>query len=306
MTRRARRPRRVKLRKLGLGLSGERALAGKQLIENEPEGVDVTAHRDLAAGDLLGCHEGRRTGTNLDTGKTIRQPGKPEIGDANITSTVDHHIGRLEVTVEDALLMSCSETGTELTGDLHRLVFRQAADTPQKDRQIFTVDVFHRQVMGALEFADIVDPTDVGVGNLERDPHLSEETVQPLRVVLEPLRQEFQSNGLTEGEVVCAVDLPHAATTQKTDDSIATGENRSGNEALRIGYRRRRHRGRLACCGMVSSERCRRCGVFSRRHWGRSRRHQTCEGRRTKRTESATGRRLMRTGGTGFHHQRIA
>src|SRR5262249_53984443 len=44
-------------------------------------------------------------------------------------------------------------------------------------------------------------------------------------------RQEFQGDGLTELQVIGAIDFAHAATPEETDDPVAVGENGARREA---------------------------------------------------------------------------
>ncbi len=103
------------------------------------------------------------------------QAGEPEVGDPRPAAPVDHHVGRLEVAVQDALLVGGRQPRAELARDLHRLVLGQPADAAQQRRQVLAVDVLHGQVVVAVDLADVVDAADVGVGDLAGDPDLVEE-----------------------------------------------------------------------------------------------------------------------------------
>ena len=49
---------------LGKVLSVERALTGKDLVQNQSQRVDIALGGDLLAGELLGGHVGRRAGAD--------------------------------------------------------------------------------------------------------------------------------------------------------------------------------------------------------------------------------------------------
>jgi len=176
----------------------ERLLAGEQLVEHQTEGVDVAPDRDLFARELFGRHVGGRPGADLPVLDRLRQAGQPEVGDLDPSATVDHHVGRFEIAVQDALFVSGLNAGAELPRDLHRLVSGQTADAAQQRREILAVDVLHREVVLAVGLADVENAADVGVGYLARGANFGEETVQPAFVVFEPRRQKLERDGLAE------------------------------------------------------------------------------------------------------------
>ena len=50
-------------------------------------------------------------------------------------------------------------------------------------------------------------------------------------VASEIFREEFKRDGLSEFEIVCAVDFAHAAAAQEADDAISGGEDSARNKA---------------------------------------------------------------------------
>jgi hypothetical protein len=55
---------------------------------------------------------------------------------------VDHHVGRLQVTMEHAAVVRGREAGADLAGHLDGPVLRQAPDAPQQRRQILPVQTY--------------------------------------------------------------------------------------------------------------------------------------------------------------------
>ena len=155
----------------------ERALAGEELVEDEAERVDVAARRDLAAGELLGRHVGRRAGADRFTGDA----GEAEVGDADLAAAVEHDVRRLEIAMDDAALVRGGESGADLPRDLERAIFREAADAAEQRREILAVHVLHRQERVAVDLADVVDAADVRVRDLPRHPHFGVQLRQPRR-----------------------------------------------------------------------------------------------------------------------------
>ena len=132
---------------LGEVLAVERALTGEDLVEHEAERVDIAPRRDLVAGELLGRHVGRRAGAD----RFARRAREPEVGDADLARAVEHHVGRLEIAVDDVALVRRGEAGADLARDLERPVLREAADAPEQRREIFAVHVLHRQERRAVD-----------------------------------------------------------------------------------------------------------------------------------------------------------
>ena len=68
-----------------------------------------------------------------------------------------------------------------------------------------------------------------------RVAHLGEEALARVRVALDGGRQELEGDRLADFQVVCPVDLTHAAAPRKRDDAVAVGEEGAGREAAGFG-----------------------------------------------------------------------
>ena len=114
--------------------------------------------------------------------------GEAEIGEQHLAARVEHDVGRLQIAMQDALLVRGREPGAQLAGDLERLVGGKPPDAPQQRAEVLAVDVLHREEVQAFHFAEIVDAADVRMRHLARDAHLVAETLQRLLVVRDRLR----------------------------------------------------------------------------------------------------------------------
>ena len=132
--------------------------------------------------------------------------------------------------MEDAPGMRGGQPSTELPRDIDALAHGQAANAFEQARQILAVDVLHRQVQLTARVANVVDTADVWMRNLPRQPHLLAKPVSGPFVGAER-RQELEGNGLSELEILRAVDLSHAAATLQRNDSEAAGEQGAGPES---------------------------------------------------------------------------
>ena len=204
---------------------------GEELVENEAERVDVAPRRDLLPGELLRRHVGRCSGAN----RFARRAGEPEVGDADLAAAVEHDVGGLEIAVDDVALVRRGEARADLPRDLERAIFGKSSDALQQRGQILAVDVLHRQERGAVDLVDVVDAADVRVRDLPRHPHFGVQLRQSRWIAIDIRRQELQRDRLSELQVVCAVDLAHAAAAEAFDDAVSAAEK---SARLRSGHGR--------------------------------------------------------------------
>jgi len=169
-------------------------------------------------------------GAHVCSADPLRQPGQAEVGDASPSATIDHHVGRFEISVEDAFLVGRGDSGAKLSRDLERLVLGQAADAAQQCRQILTVDVLHRDEVLAVDLADVVDAADVGVSHAQGEPNLVQESPQSSGIAFEFDGQEFERDRLAELEILGAVNLAHPTATEQTDDAVALADQGAGSK----------------------------------------------------------------------------
>ena len=84
--------------------------------------------------------------------------------------------------------------------------------------------------MLAAGFGDVVHAAHVRMRDLPRQPNFLMEAREPVGVIRDLLRQEFQSDRLSELQVFRSIDFAHAAATQQANDAVAAGQHRAGNE----------------------------------------------------------------------------
>jgi hypothetical protein len=114
--------------------------------------------------------------------------------------------------------------------NFQRAILRESSDAAKQRRQIFAVDVFHRQEGLAVHFVDVVDPADVGVRHHTGHADLGVELGQARGVGIDVGGQELERNRLSEFQIVGAIHLAHPAASQPADDAIASAKQRAGLE----------------------------------------------------------------------------
>ena len=148
----------------------------------------------------------------------VGETRQAEVGDANLPAAVEHHVGRLQVAMEDAAIVRRGKAGADLSNDLDGLVRRQPADAAQQRRKVFAVHVLHRHERTAVPLADVMNPADIGMRDLAGGARLVAQARRQGGLVA---AQELQRDGLAEREIVGAIDLAHAAATEQADDAVA-------------------------------------------------------------------------------------
>ena len=91
--------------------------------------------------------------------------GQAEVDDhrlAPLAGRLDHHVGRLQVAVDDLLRVRLLQGQGELAHQRRDLALRPALVADQR-RQRLALDVGHRQVKLAIDFPGVIDGAEVGV-----------------------------------------------------------------------------------------------------------------------------------------------
>ena len=149
-----------------------------------------------------GAHHRAGLGDLRDAGA-----GDPEIGDDRLALGVDDHVLRLEVAVDDAVAVGEARRLQHLADQPHRLL----GGEPGVDQllQGAPLHVLHRDVVGALELAAVVDGDDVGVLEPRRGFRLAAEPLDELAVLGEAAVQDLQRDPALKVSVVGEPDVRH-------------------------------------------------------------------------------------------------
>ena len=158
----------------------------------------------------------------------------PEIHDERAIVVRDHDVLGLEIAVDDTDLVRRLQPGGDLFGNRERLGHGELALPPEEVREVLTLDERHREVLDAVELAEIVDPDDVFVGDLAGQHQLALEAPLDFAGGLDIVR-DFRTNDLerdrdTELRVPRLIDDAHPAGAQDADDVIARAEGLARHE----------------------------------------------------------------------------
>ena len=162
-------------------------------------------------------------------GSWARASGRPPARRA-----ADHHqVPRLDVAVDDPLLVGVVEPGARLDADLDRGVGAEAALRLQELRARAALHVLHDDEVALLVDAGVVDLDDVGVDQLRDGERLAAEAGDELLVVGEVLGQDLHRDRALEHLVDRPVDARHPARAEAVAELVAAGDHGAGGHQPR-------------------------------------------------------------------------
>ena len=213
-------------------IAGEGRLAGGQLVENGAERKLIGAEIERPPVCLLGRHVADRADDRAGIGgrhlpmHRIRvvlgrrdQLGQTEVEDLHEAVLGDHHVFRLQVAMDDSLLVRRGEAVGDLRRDVQRPAVRRRPAAQQRP-QVRSLDVLHDDVRRAAVGADFVDGHDVRMVERRRGARLAREARQTLAVAGETLREDLDGHGAAERRIARNVDLSHATRPERPDDPV--------------------------------------------------------------------------------------
>ena len=149
-----------------------------------------------------------------------------EVRHLHVPLGIDEHVVRLDVAVDDAV----SVREAECREDLPRVVDgdrdRRAAAREDQLLQRAPVEVLHRDVVGALGLAAVVDRDDVLLREARCVLGLAAEALDELLVTRVPVVEDLDRDAAPELLVLGEVDVRHAARAELAHDAVALVEQR--------------------------------------------------------------------------------
>ena len=231
-----------RVHRLDRAVASKCARAREHLVQQRPEGEDVRAVVHRLAPYLLGRHEAhgpqhhprfRGPGTGAlvsfaDERRRARQLGEAEVEDLDPAVVRDEDVVRLEVAVNDPLVVSSGEA----TSDLERVVEGLATEGSALEAypQGVALEQLRDDVGRAVVRADIVDGEDVGwSGRRRRGPLLE---AAELLAIGDLLGENLDRDFALQAGVAGAVDLAHPPRAEQPH-GLVRAESRAGLERHR-------------------------------------------------------------------------
>jgi hypothetical protein len=164
-------------------------------------------------------HRRRRLGSGVRVGSEALDPGQAEVQDLHPPVRRHHHVGGLQVAVDDALLVGRGQSVREGRSDRHQALDRHPALGDELVERL-PLDELHGQEVDALGLLDGVHGDDAGVVEGGERLRLALEALEPLRARGHLGRQHLEGHVAPELRVGRAVDLAHPAGAERRGDPV--------------------------------------------------------------------------------------
>jgi hypothetical protein len=162
----------------------------------------------------------------------LERLGQAEVQDLDRLLGRDLDVGRLEVAMDDALLVRRLERRADLDAQPKRLVGGQRADG-QAVGQAVALDQFQDERDGGIGLFQAVDAADVRVVERGQEPGFPLEARHPVRVGRKLRWKRLERHVATELAVARPPDLAHAATAEGRDDLVRSDACAGGERHVR-------------------------------------------------------------------------
>src|SRR5690606_33119694 len=189
--------------------------AYQQVVEHHPEAVEVRAVVHRVSLGLFGAHVVRRpqghTGLR-DAEVSLRRPGDTEIHQHRVVSVrPQENVFGFDVPVDVALSASEIQRLSNVEDDLD---FLREGQLLAGLFQVGPGDVLHRQIIGTVVHADVVDGDDIGLNELADDTRFAQKPLAEAWIFRQGCGHDFEGDVPLEYLLHGEVNRRHAALTQ--------------------------------------------------------------------------------------------
>ena len=136
--------------------------------------------------------------------------GDPEVGHLRPAVAVEQHVLRLDVAVDEPLIVREREPARDLQRELDRLARAQRPFLGHQLLQVHPVDVLEDDELPPLLLAPVDHRDDVRMGKLRNGARFPAKAFYIVVVPSELLVQDLQRDGPLEQAVASAIDARHA------------------------------------------------------------------------------------------------
>jgi hypothetical protein len=157
----------------------------------------------------------------LEPVRRIAEPGlgQAEVEDLHVAVGSQHDVGRLQVAVDDPVLVRRLQPVGDLAGDPHDLV-RRHRPLLHAPAQVLPLHQLHHQEADPAFLLETVDRGDVGMLQAGQGPRLALEPGLALGIARELGRQDLDRHVAAELRVAGAEHLAHAALADLALDLV--------------------------------------------------------------------------------------
>ena len=213
--------RRDALVQLAEGLGLERHVARQHLVEEDAERPDVRARVGPLAAQLFGRKIDGRADDHADLrhGLAGLGAGDAEIQQLDLPARGDLDVVRLDVAVDDAVLVDVFEGLADFLEHVERLVERELAQLADALGERLAVHVLHDDAGLALALDEVVERGDVRVLEARLDARLVEEALDGAEAVAR-VRQRLDRHHAVDLRVDGPIHLSHPALAEVIDHAV--------------------------------------------------------------------------------------
>ena len=167
----------------------------------------------------------------------VMREGQAEVRDLEQTPVIHHQVRRLDVAVDETLIVGRREAVRGLQHVLSRTRVGDFPLRPDHGQQRLAGHVLHDEVMSPVVLADEEDLDDIGVGERCRRLRLAHEASDEGRILRKVLAQHLDCDETVEGLLVGLVDNAHAAASQFGNDGVVPNPGGGHFASLLLAHR---------------------------------------------------------------------
>ena len=205
----------------------KRCPPGKQFVIDDTQAPQVRPSVDRVSFCLFGRHVKRSPDKKacLCRGCCIRGKRREQLGDAKVEHLgmalrCDHHIGRLQVAVDNTMFVGFFECTSYLQND-RCSVFDWEGTILQPGRKSLPGDTLHNEVVHAVLLAYVVYGGDVGVAQLRQRQCLLAKAAAGLFARHQARREYLDGYDTFQLLIACAIYRAHTTGANRFCDGIA-------------------------------------------------------------------------------------
>ena len=224
-------------RDLDRRIARERHFSRKQLVEHDADRIEIGGLVDRRTLRLLGRQVLRSADDRSRFGHlTYACARDAEVRHLQSALAVDEHVVRLDVAMDDAVAMREPDRSEDLTRVVNCEVDRRGTTRDDQLLQRATVEVLHRDVVGAFRLAAVIDRDDVRMRKAGCVLRLTAEALDELIVAGVTVVQDLDRDAPAEHLVFGQVDVRHPTRAELAQDAVTPVEERV-DEGVGNGHR---------------------------------------------------------------------
>src|SRR4029077_220534 len=202
-------------------LAFKREYVGQHLVQHDARRKDVGSRIHVSTVDLLGGHVLDTSDELAGAGDVLcPDPSNSEVDQLDGAILQQHYVPRLDVSVNDALLMRICESITDLDHDAQLFFQEQRPIGAEGYIQALAFEKLHDEIGHSLLDPKIIDGHDVGVSKLAHGLRFPIEALQERWIIDDRAGHHLDANQSSDRRIHCLVHDSHTASTDDFEDFL--------------------------------------------------------------------------------------